>query len=188
MSAETVSREIKEVASILSFLTEKGVDFVVVGGAAIALLLGEKAVNADLDIVAFEPDPVLDEDFYYDLARDLGCELERNALGGPRLIFEDGFWIDIFSPSMSFEAPIAVFDYHEKYRLPDGKAVKVASLEASLVLKAQAIAWETADEGALELYVGKIGRRLNESKLERVLELYEEGQRKTIERLLRKYL
>ena len=186
MSENKVARELKEVQKLLSLFIEKGIDYIVTGGAAISILLYEKFVENDLDLIVFTPDPVLDEDFYYELAMELGCEYEKNSLGGPKLIFEDGFSVDFFSVSMNLEVPPGIFDYYEKVKLPDGKIVKVASLEVVLLLKAQAVAWETSSEEDLELYVAKINKKINKSKIDKLLELYDEGSRKTLLRVLRK--
>jgi predicted nucleotidyltransferase len=186
MGEKIAVRELREIHKLLSLLIDKGVDYMVTGGAALSILLNEKTVEEDLDIIAFSPDPVLEEDFYYDLSVELGCEYEKNSLGGPKLIFEDGFSIDFFSVSMNLEVPQDILQHYEKVRLPDGKIVKVASLEAALLLKAQAVAWETASEEELESYVARIGKRINKSKIDKLLELYDEGVRKTLVRVIRK--
>jgi len=178
------SRSLKEVLDVVRVFAERGVDFIVVGGAAVSILLQDKSVAADLDLVAFSPDPALEEDFYAELASELGCEMERHPLGGVRLTFSDGFAVDLVSPAINLEVPSEAFEFHEKVKLPSGKEAKVASVELALVLKCQAVAWGDAPPESLREYVSRVWKRVDRSKLNRILDLYDSAVKRAIARVL----
>lgn len=177
-------RETREALSLLERLAERGISFIVTGGAAVSLLLNERSIIDDIDLLVLSPDPVLEEEAYYGLAEHLGCELERNSMGGPRLVFDDGFALDFFSPSLNIEVPQDVLESYEVIRTQRGFPIKVASLEAVMVLKSQAIAWESGDIDSLRDIARKAAGRLDRREIDRLLGKFEEGRRRMLSRIL----
>ncbi|MEM4035634.1 MAG: nucleotidyltransferase [Fervidicoccaceae archaeon] len=172
---------------ILESLKEVGIKFIVIGDLVLELYLKRPTTHDDLDLFVIEPDPLVEEEIYRELAAKLDFEFETTWAGTPRLSSpSEGFAIDFYSNVLEFEMPPKFLDELEEWNIR-GVSFESVNLEQQTVLKARACM--VYEEHAQELRdsVESLGltRALKRKKLEEYVDMLSEDSRKVVRRLLK---
>lgn len=163
-----------DIARVLEALRSEGVKAVVIGDTIPHLLLGTRELDGDLDLFVYEPSPLVDQDFYRELASRRGWEVSSTEIGTVKLIvpLEDGYLsVELYENYMDLEIPGRILEEAVEVEV-DGVRVEMLPLEAYLVLKAR----QGVDLDKLGEYVRKLGRRVNRKLVKELAGEYPEDE------------
>ncbi len=178
-----------DLAWIASRLQERGVRFVIIGSTVIDLELRRRSFEDDVDVFALEPSPLVEEDFYRDLASREGWELSYTALGTPKLIVKvpsgAEVIVEVYENIHDFYVPLEILERAPTKRIR-GVGVRVIRPEDYIVLKAKAARdTDIEDLRIVKEYIDEGRLRIDERILRSDLELLPEEDRRLAESKLR---
>ncbi|MEM4013275.1 nucleotidyltransferase, partial [Desulfurococcus sp.] len=76
---------IEELAGIMKTLQDEGVKAVIIGDTVVQLALGRRRLEGDVDLFVYEPSPLLEQDYYHELASRHGWEASSTEVGTVKL-------------------------------------------------------------------------------------------------------
>ncbi|MCE4617565.1 MAG: nucleotidyltransferase [Desulfurococcales archaeon] len=147
----------KAVVEALRLLAGERVKFVLIGETIFDLLLGRQEVGDYVEIYALRPDPIMEEEKYYEIADRLGWGIGQTWLGTPLLearIGDERIEIAVLGNHFEFSVPDKMLSDARKERV-DGLRLQMIPPEAYLVLKAAYL--QESELRELKQLGGKIG-------------------------------
>lgn len=176
------SRE--DLAKVYKELVEEGVEAVVIGDTCVQLALGYTELEGDIDLFVVNPSPIVEKDFYYQLAERKGWELTTTEIGTPALVVpirEGNIVVELYENYMDIDVPSEVIEDFQEYKI-EGVKIRALKPEHYLVLKAR----QGVDLDKLKKYVTRLkGHKLNTKLIEYVASFYSEDEREIIYERLR---
>jgi len=130
----------EEFAEALRMILDEGVTFTVIGGSIVEIKLGSRDLGDDIDLIAEDPDVMISEDFYFQMANRRGWVIGQTWLGTPRVLVRIGdkeVPIEFYDNLLDFYVPPSMLERAERVRV-GGIRVKTIRLEDHIVLKANA--------------------------------------------------
>ncbi len=178
-----------DLAWVLSKLQQHGVKFVVIGSTVIDLELRRKRFEDDIDVFAFEPSPLLEEDAYREIADREGWELSYTALGTPKFVVKvpsgTEVIVEVYENIHDFYIPPEILENAPTKRIK-GVNVKLLRPEDYIVLKAKAARdTDIEDLRIIKEYVDERRLRIDERIIRNDLRLLPEEDRKIAESKLK---
>ena len=175
---------LKDLVKVYSELSKRGVKAVVIGDTVVQVFLEYKKLDGDVDLFVLEPSPLVEREFYENLARELEWGVSSTEIGTPALIvpLEKGHLVvELYENYMDIEIPVEIIESSGEIRV-HGEKITLIKPEQYLVLKAR----QGVDINKLKKYISELKSRgvLNKKLVEQVLSLYPQSeQRVIIERL-----
>ena len=178
-----------DLAWVLSRLSSRGVRFVVIGSTVIDLELRRRSFEDDIDVFALEPSPLVEEEFYRELASKEGWELSYTALGTPKLVVKvpsgGEVIVEVYENIHDFYIPPEILEQAPTKRIK-GVSVRLLRPEDYIVLKAKAARdTDIEDLRIIREYIEEGRLRVNERIIRADLELLPEEDRRLAESKLR---
>jgi predicted nucleotidyltransferase len=164
---------------VYSELSRRGVKAVVIGDTVVQLALEYKRLEGDLDLFVLEPSPLIEREFYENLARELAWEVSSTEIGTPALVIplvEGHLVVELYENYMDIEVPVEIIENAEEVRIC-GEKVALVKPEHYLVLKAR----QGVDISKLR-YISELRARglINKKLIEQTLNLYAPEERRLI--------
>ncbi len=132
--------KVETLAKVVRSLLEEGFKFTVIGGTVVEAELGSKDLGDDLDLYAEEPDVLVDEEKYREVAEKRGWVIGQTWLGTPRLLVRVGdeeVPVEFYDNLFDFYVPQSMIQRARKASL-GGVRLKMIRIEDHIVLKANA--------------------------------------------------
>ncbi|MEL9908054.1 MAG: nucleotidyltransferase [Desulfurococcus sp.] len=174
---------IEELAGIMKTLQDEGVKAVIIGDTVVQLALGRRRLEGDVDLFVYEPSPLLEQDYYHELASRHGWEASSTEVGTVKLVAplsEDYLEIELYENYMDIEIPDEILEKADVIRM-GGVIINVLPVEAYLVLKAR----QGVDADRLAEYVKQLKNSINIKLVEELIGYYHEEEQETIMNRLR---
>ena len=168
----------------IKHLVDRGVDFIVLGSLVFALKLKSKRFSDDVDVLAFNPDPVFEEDFYQEMADEVDAVYDKTWSGTPKLVFKNGVVLEVYGNFMEFEVPQEFVDECLKWRVR-GVEFRSVNVEQNIVLKSRGALVNDKHLRDLKSIARSGEIEFDRDLISRYLGFYEEGTRRAMERILR---
>ncbi|MEB3851857.1 MAG: nucleotidyltransferase [Desulfurococcales archaeon] len=133
VSASIVGRVVKELAG-------EGFRFTIIGGTVVELALGSRDLGDDVDVYAEEPDVLVEEEKYREVAERRGWVLGQTWLGTPMILVRVGdveVPVEFYDNMFDFYVPPSMVERARRASVGGARA-KVVRLEDHIVLKANA--------------------------------------------------
>lgn len=169
----------RELGKVLAELAERGVEYYIIGDTSIQLSLGEEELSGDVDLFVKNPSPVLDQDFYAQLAAEKGWQISTTEAGTPQIIaYVDHATVvlDLYENYMDIEIPVELLEARAiKYVLGEAQ-VNAAPPELYIVFKAR----QGIDLEKLGEHIAKLKGRLNKRLIKEAMEYYPEDEAELI--------
>ncbi|MEB2836681.1 MAG: nucleotidyltransferase [Desulfurococcales archaeon] len=127
-------------AAVVRSLLDEGFKFTVIGGTVVEVELGSRDLGDDLDLFAEEPDVLVDEETYWEVAERNGWVIGQTWLGTPRILVRVGdeeVPVEFYDNLYDFYVPESMLKRARRASL-GGVRVKMVRLEDHIVLKANA--------------------------------------------------
>ncbi|MEM4718142.1 MAG: nucleotidyltransferase [Desulfurococcaceae archaeon] len=167
-------------AEIIKKLLGEGVEAVLIGDTCVQLALDHEILEGDLDLFVLNPSPLVERDFYMNIAERNKWGLSSTEIGTPALIIptnEGDVVVELYENYMDIEIPFEILEDKIEYKI---QGVKVQSLrpEHYIVLKAR----QGIDLDKLYKYINELKerRRLNIGIIKQVAYLYPEDDAELI--------
>jgi predicted nucleotidyltransferase len=178
-----------DLAWVLSKLQQRGVRFVVIGSTVIDLELRRRSFEDDIDVFAFEPSPLVEEDAYREIALREGWDLSYTALGTPKLVVKvpsgSEVIVEVYENIHDFYIPLEILERAPTKRIK-GVGVRLIRPEDYIVLKAKAARdTDIEDLRIIKEYIDERRLRIDERIVRADLELLPEEDRRLAESKLR---
>lgn len=174
----------REVAEVYRELEERGVEAVVIGDTVVQLALGLTELEGDLDLFVLRPSPLVERQFYQDLAEVKGWDITTTEIGTPALVVplsEGQLVVELYENYMDIDIPEEIIEDAQEHRI-DGIKLKAIRPEHYIVLKAR----QGVDLDKLKRYLSELKRRgLNVKLIEWAVSLYLDDEREVISERLR---
>lgn len=174
----------QELAEIYRELEAEGVEAVVIGDTVVQLALGLSELEGDIDLFVLSPSPLVEREFYREIAERKSWELAATEIGTPALVVplsEGLVAVELYENYMDIEIPEDIVEDAQEHRI-DGVKLKAIKPEHYVVLKAR----QGVDLDKLRKHLGELKRRgLNLKLVEWAISLYLEDERETIRERLR---
>lgn len=169
----------RDLGKVLAELAEKGVEFYVIGDTSVQLALGEEELSGDVDLFVKNPSPVLDQDFYAELAAEKGWQISTTEAGTPQIIaYVDHATIavDLYENYMDIDIPLELLEAKAVRHTLGDIQVMTAPPELYIVFKAR----QGVDLEKLGEYIAKLRSRLNKRLIKEAIEYYPEDEAELI--------
>ncbi len=177
---------IDDVREILRALVDEGLDGIIIGDTVLALALGRKNLEGDIDVFAVGFSPLFEEEKIRSIAEEHGWDVGTTDLGTPSIIARvkgKTIVVELYENILDFYVPEDVIEESVDVGLP----MKAVSLEAYVLLKSRA-GREEDDRDLAEIAElaskGKI--KLDLAKIRRLLSVFPEEDLSTMVHRLRK--
>ncbi len=175
---------IEQAVEALKTLADYNIDFIVLGSLVFALKLKSKKFADDVDILAFNPDPMFEEGFYQELADEVDAVYDKTWSGTPRLTFKNGVVVEVYSNVMEFEFPQEFMSECLNWKVR-GVEFRSVNVEQNIVLKSRGALVNEKHLKDLKSIAGAGELEFSKNLIIKYLGFYEEGTRKAMERILR---
>lgn len=163
-------------AEVIRRLSSEGVDAVIIGDTCIQLALDYEVLEGDIDLFVLNPSPLVERDFFVNIAERNNWDLSSTEIGTPALIIpssEGDIVVELYENYMDIEIPLEILEDRIEYRI---QGVKIYTLrpEHYIVLKAR----QGIDLDKLSRYVNELreGRKLNAEIIRQIVNLYPEDE------------
>lgn len=172
--------KLEDLVHVYVELARRGVKAIVIGDTVIQIALGYRRLEGDLDLFILEPSPIMERDFYENIARELGWETSLTEIGIPALIIptvEGHLVVELYENYMDIEIPSEILESADEIRI-HGEKIALIKPEHYLILKAR----QGVDINKLKKYVSELKSKgiFNKKLLENALNLYPEEERELI--------
>jgi len=134
-----MSYKISELAEVVDTLREKGIDGVIIGSTVLAITIGAKELEDDVDLFVTSFSPTIEEQKIRDVAKELGWDLGRTGIDTLSIIARKGdkeIVIELYENIYDFYVPPHVLNNARKLRI-SGRVLKLIRIEDYILLKAR---------------------------------------------------
>ncbi|NPA98696.1 MAG: nucleotidyltransferase [Crenarchaeota archaeon] len=170
-----------DLALVLGKLVDHGVDYVVIGDTVVQLALKTKTFAGDVDIYALQPSPLIEQEFYGEIAEKEGWGYSTTDIGTPRFIASAGdkeIIVEIYENFMDFNIPLEILESAGSIKLK-GYKIKLIKPEEYLVLKAR----QGVDLQKLSNYLKKL-KKIDVKLVEKTIKLFPKDEQTLIKNRL----
>ncbi|QOR94902.1 nucleotidyltransferase [Thermosphaera chiliense] len=175
---------VDSLASVLSRLSESGVDYVLIGDTVVQLHLGFKTLEGDVDLFVLAPSPLGEQEFYSSLAEANGWEVASTELGTPKLICAvngETVEVEFYENFMDLEIPEELLNLSVTLTVGSVRA-RALRPEHYFVLKAR----QGVDLDKLKRWLKQVERAgFNKKVVEEAISCFPGYEEKTIRERLR---
>ncbi|MEM1732528.1 MAG: nucleotidyltransferase [Desulfurococcaceae archaeon] len=169
----------RDLARIYRELVEEGVDGVLIGDTVVQLVLGFPELEGDIDLFVKSPSPLVEFDFYSELASRKNWEISTSELGIPRLIIpleEQYVTVELYENFMDIEIPDEIVNKPDEI-IVEGVRIKAIRPEHYIVLKAR----QGVDLDKLAHYINGLRKKgLNIKVIENAIETFPQEEQDLI--------
>jgi predicted nucleotidyltransferase len=171
---------IEDLAHVYGELAKRGVKAVVIGDTVVQVFLEYKKLEGDVDLFVLEPSPLVEREFYENLARELNWSISSTEIGTPALVVElrEGHLVvELYENYMDIEIPVEIIESAGEIRV-HGEKIPLIKPEHYLVLKAR----QGVDVNKLKKYISELKAKgvLNKKLIEQTIGLYPPGEQRVI--------
>ncbi|RLG88758.1 MAG: nucleotidyltransferase [Thermoprotei archaeon] len=128
-----------ELAEVIEVLREKGIDGVIIGSTVLAVTIGAKELEDDVDLFVTSFSPTIEEQKIRDVAKELGWDLGRTGIDTLSIIARKGdkeIVIELYENIYDFYVPSHVINNARRVRI-SGRRLKLIRIEDYILLKAR---------------------------------------------------
>jgi len=128
-----------ELAEVIEVLREKGIDGVIIGSTVLAVTIGAKELEDDVDLFVTSFSPTIEEQKIRDVAKELGWDLGRTGIDTLSIIARKGdkeIIIELYENIYDFYVPSHVINNARRVRI-SGRRLKLIRIEDYILLKAR---------------------------------------------------